>query len=116
MMGQSGPNESSLKRELRSLRDELQASLAVASRDDAYEREPGLTYGAERGPADRTQVGGQQALLIRAVATLLDVAGSTLGECRQDTPYSPLQPVIDGNGGFSWCCSHTPNTAVGELR
>jgi hypothetical protein len=31
---------------------------------------------------------------------------ASLGECRKESPYSTLHPVIDENGNFSWCCNH----------
>jgi hypothetical protein len=40
-----------------------------------------------------------------AIAALLSSGG--IGECRLDTPYSALQPVLDANG-LRWCCSHDP--------
>ena len=33
-------------------------------------------------------------------------AQSALGECRKETPYSQLRPVIDSDGTFKWCCNH----------
>jgi hypothetical protein len=38
----------------------------------------------------------------------LTAASSSLGECRQKTPYAPLRPVIDSKGNFKWCCEHDP--------
>lgn len=35
-------------------------------------------------------------------------ASSSLGECRKETPFAPLRPVIDSNGNFKWCCEHDP--------
>jgi hypothetical protein len=35
------------------------------------------------------------------------LAMSSLGECRKQTPYAALKPVIDANGNFKWCCEHT---------
>lgn len=46
-----------------------------------------------------------QQLHVAAATTFLMTMGS-LGECRRDTPYSPLRPVIDRNGVFKWCCNH----------
>jgi hypothetical protein len=31
---------------------------------------------------------------------------SSLGECRKESPYSTLHPVIDEDGSFRWCCNH----------
>lgn len=30
-----------------------------------------------------------------------------LGECRVEKPYKPLRPIIDENGNFRWCCTHS---------
>jgi hypothetical protein len=30
------------------------------------------------------------------------------GECRRETPFAEIQPVIDANGNFKWCCTHNP--------
>jgi hypothetical protein len=31
---------------------------------------------------------------------------SASGECRQDLPYAPVQPVIRADGSTAWCCTH----------
>lgn len=46
--------------------------------------------------------------LLRALETVLAAADALLGECRLDTPFAPLQPTIDANGDFRWCCTHDP--------
>jgi hypothetical protein len=38
--------------------------------------------------------------------TVLLMALSSLGECRMETPYSRLRPVIRSDGQRVWCCSH----------
>lgn len=48
-------------------------------------------------------------LLITAAGLLILSAIATgLGECRLQTPYSRLHPVISSNGVFQWCCDHNP--------
>lgn len=46
--------------------------------------------------------------LIRVLETVLLAADTLLGECRQATPFAPLQPTIDAHGDFRWCCTHDP--------
>lgn len=47
-------------------------------------------------------------LFARALQATLLALSTSLGECRLDTPYSPLHPVIDKDGTFRWCCNHDP--------
>lgn len=47
-------------------------------------------------------------LFARALRATLLTLGTSLGECRLDTPYSPLHPVIGEDGTFRWCCNHDP--------
>jgi hypothetical protein len=28
------------------------------------------------------------------------------GECRVDTPYAPIRPILQSSGSFRWCCTH----------
>lgn len=37
---------------------------------------------------------------------LMLLASASSGECRQETPYGQLHPVIDEHGNFMWCCNH----------
>jgi len=56
----------------------------------------------------RTGPYGEHVVLYRAVRLLLARSTTTLGECRRDTPYAPLRPVIGADGRFKWCCTHDP--------
>lgn len=47
-----------------------------------------------------------------ALNSYLLASVSSFGECRKDTPYKPLRPVIDANGNFKWCCEHDPEHCV----
>ncbi len=46
--------------------------------------------------------------LVKSVRALLVALSASIGECRLSDPYSPLHPVIDGDGSFRWCCNHSP--------
>lgn len=35
-------------------------------------------------------------------------SGGGIGECRRDEPYAPLRPVMEPDGTFKWCCTHSP--------
>jgi hypothetical protein len=48
---------------------------------------------------------GTGALAIGLRTTLLALSAS-LGECRQEIPYSPLHPVLGKDGKIKWCCNH----------
>jgi hypothetical protein len=45
------------------------------------------------------------ALVSALHATVMAVSAS-MGECRKETPFAPLHPVLDANGNFKWCCNH----------
>lgn len=61
-----------------------------------------------RGPL-ALRGGDELALLARGVRLALAAAASTLGECRLELPYAPMQPVLD-DAGLRWCCTHpTPH-------
>ena len=47
-------------------------------------------------------------LAMAAGALRLAAMITGIGECRRDTPYSPLRPVIDHKGKLKWCCTHSP--------
>ncbi len=52
------------------------------------------------------------ARLAFTVSALAQAVGTMLGECRRDLPYAPLQPIINVDGSFAWCCTHkTPHCA-----
>ncbi len=73
---------------------------------------------ASRGPNLFVRSGHQQTQLeavaeglgaaLRASQLALLATMASLGECRQDIPYSPLRPIIDEDGNFKWCCNHEP--------
>ena len=48
------------------------------------------------------------ARLLSASHILMAALGTGLGECRKETPFAALRPVIDSNGTLKWCCSHDP--------
>ena len=59
----------------------------------------------------------EQKLLLNLEASrmLLNAMSSTvMGECRREHPYKPLRPIIDEDGKFKWCCTHTPPHCSGE--
>ena len=58
-------------------------------------------------PAFRLEAADIRPLAMGMRALML-MAGTGLGECRLETPYSPLRPVIDAHGAFKWCCNHNP--------
>ena len=45
--------------------------------------------------------------------SVLAELGGTIGECRREVPYAPLQPVIQPTGQLKWCCTHA-ETHCGE--
>jgi hypothetical protein len=56
-----------------------------------------------RGEAlERTEMNA----LLNAVQLSLAASAASLGECRRQTPYSSLYPLIDSDGAFKWCCTH----------
>lgn len=50
---------------------------------------------------------GLKVVLTASLATLAATTNS-LGECREEVPYSPMRPVRDSEGNFKWCCNHNP--------
>ena len=48
-------------------------------------------------------------LVARAAYLALTASAAALGECRRETPYAPLYPLIDADGEFKWCCTHDPS-------
>ena len=57
-------------------------------------------------PVIDSEWAGEMFQVTSALQTMVAVAALTMGECRQDTPYAPLKPVLDANGNFKWCCDH----------
>ena len=49
------------------------------------------------------------SVIARAAQLALVASSAGLGECRAETPYAPLYPLIDHDGAFKWCCTHDPN-------
>jgi hypothetical protein len=41
------------------------------------------------------------------LAAAMIAAQGTVGECRKETPYAPLRPVLTDEG-LRWCCLHNP--------
>ena len=48
----------------------------------------------------------------QAVAATASAMAASLGQCRRDTPYSTLHPVISETGAFQWCCNHDTEHCV----
>jgi hypothetical protein len=51
--------------------------------------------------------GDVMVVLARGIRLALEAAGATLGECRLELPYAPIQPIRD-DSGLKWCCTHNP--------
>jgi hypothetical protein len=47
-------------------------------------------------------------VVARAAYLALTASAAALGECRREMPYAPLYPLIDSDGEFKWCCTHSP--------
>jgi hypothetical protein len=52
-------------------------------------------------------------LFAEALGATLTAFSTSLGECRRETPFSALHPVIDHEGNFKWCCNHDPEHCAG---
>lgn len=48
-------------------------------------------------------------VVARAAYLALTASAAALGECRREIPYAPLYPLIDSDGEFKWCCTHSPS-------
>ncbi len=48
----------------------------------------------------------QQVKLVEGLRTTLKVLAESIGECRQDVPYSTMRPVRGADGQMKWCCNH----------
>jgi hypothetical protein len=83
--------------DVRRFQEEARAALASLDELDSDEMR---SYGAPPS--------GDLAVVGRAARLALVAAASGLGECREDTPYAPLYPLIE-NGTFKWCCTHDPS-------
>lgn len=89
--------------------DEEEEELGLLARiDDALKRARGdfRSLSLERPRPDQTEM---LLLVLEANQVILRAMSETLlGECRAEEPYKPLRPIIDENGIFRWCCTHTP--------
>jgi hypothetical protein len=45
---------------------------------------------------------------VTALQAYVMAAATSFGECRQQTPYAPVKPVINPQGALLWCCEHNP--------
>lgn len=93
---------------------ELEEAVAVAAESDHHAQLKGLI----RQITELHQAAGVEGkfdidtfhrlhTLSKSLTTFLAAQAATLGECRRETPYAPLQPVIEADGSFRWCCTHS---------
>jgi len=89
----------------------VQDHLARAKRETLQKQLEGLSEGVslllQAGQLEQvlpSSLGRAQSVFHQYLSTL----GSAMGECRRETPYAALRPVIDSQGQFKWCCDHTP--------
>jgi hypothetical protein len=82
---------------LRQVRDAL-ARLQYVERESIPDRELARVM----FDTSMTMLGASYALM----------TSSSLGECRKDTPYAAVKPVIDEHGQFHWCCEHQTEHCV----
>lgn len=75
-----------------------QMSESIASRD-------AIAAGDHPDSGDAQQLARHVAAGLRLSLVAMD---SSIGECQQALPYSPLHPVLDDKGEFRWCCNHDP--------
>ena len=61
--------------------------------------------GSHEGITGLARREGVDPLAVALRTTLLALSAS-LGECRQQTPFSPLHPVLGKDGQLRWCCNH----------
>jgi hypothetical protein len=45
-------------------------------------------------------------LVTNSLGAALQALTESIGECRQDVPYSTLRPIIGDDGQMRWCCNH----------
>lgn len=45
---------------------------------------------------------------VTALQAYVMAAAAAFGECRQQTPYAAIKPVINPQGVLIWCCEHHP--------
>jgi hypothetical protein len=83
------PSSAELREQLRASADRLELALGHG--------EEGLAAGVD--PLDA---------LVRAALATVTALEASLGECRLETPYVPLRPIIDSEGAFGWTCTHSP--------
>lgn len=87
---------SPLRREIESLRSRIQDYI------------PQLAGGRRALYANITLTSQTLSMLLETSSHLLAAASSTLGECRVETPYAEIRPIIDSNKQLHWCCTHDP--------
>lgn len=89
--------------------ERIDAALGVQAAVVTLDRLPDLTTGGVQ--AEHASVGSHETMTLQLEATRLmlsAMSATMLGECRVETPFKPLRPVIDEDGNFKWCCTHTP--------
>jgi hypothetical protein len=65
-----------------------------------------LLQDAERVPLDVTPGERRPDWVVSVLRGVVRALEASLGECRQEVPYSTLHPVLSGDGTLSWCCNH----------
>jgi hypothetical protein len=114
-LGQTPAFEGARVREMETLTDALIVTTQVLAREKGGEIEEisrrlsELRASLSEGPV--SELPGATASLdvvFRALRlnTMLLMMLSSIGECRMETPYSRLRPVIKSDGTRVWCCSH----------
>jgi hypothetical protein len=89
----------------------------VAGQSDDLRREIGeaidrLDAAIEGGGVNILEDRTLGVAVAKAMRVTLAAVGGSLGECRRDTPFSALFPVITNEGVFEWCCNHVPQHCV----
>lgn len=51
--------------------------------------------------------------VVQSLEATLQALAESLGECRLDTPYSSMRPILDEQGNFQWCCNHETEHCAG---
>jgi hypothetical protein len=72
-----------------------------------------LTRRLGQGEAARAEaLAAAQQLVSLLSARTFAASGGGFGECRMDTPFTDLRPVIDTDGKLYWRCAHDPEHSV----
>jgi len=62
--------------------------------------------------ADASEQDDETLVAVRTIALgiveALSAVSMSMGECRQDVPFSPMRPVRTVDGTLKWCCNHDP--------